>query len=267
MSESTFYRVSPPSNLIFRDEGGDATVEGMVVPFNEWVEIDNILEGHFLERFSPGSLKKTFSESMRNVKGRFEHGRSKMFERAPIMEIQEAWETSKGAFFRANLLDGLPGWMIDGLRRGLYGASIGAEPVVVERTRRPQISAENPNGLEERTYRELRAYDISLTPSPTYESAMVVLRSITDELVMQELVKEPERLLELLRSTQEQMQEEVEAEPTHSEPEEPEAEEIKSGENVPLDEPKPEPEQEGSRVTQQPTKDYLSDEKEETWQL
>jgi phage head maturation protease len=253
MTEQNFYRIAPATSLVFREDGDTPTVEGMVVPYNEWSEVDSVLEGHFLERFAPASLKKTFAESFKRMKGYFEHGRSKMFDRAPIMDIQETWETDAGAFFRANLLSGLPDFMVDGLRKGLYGASLGARPIVVEREKKPQASDYNPAGLEERTYKELRAFDISLTPSPHYENATVMLRSITDELAVEALVKEPERLLQLLRETQE-------AEPPHSEPEEPEAPEAEAE-----PEPEPEPEPEGSRAT--PSVDYLSDSKEEAWQL
>jgi phage head maturation protease len=151
-------------------------VEGMVVPFGVWQEIDNPREGHFIERFAVGSLRRSFG-LLRRMKGYFEHGKSRMFDRAPIMDIQETWETDAGAFFRASLLDGIPPFIVDGIRRGLYGASLGAEPIDVEHTRFPGKSAHNPKGLEERTYRELRAFDISLTPAPAYESSMVTLRA------------------------------------------------------------------------------------------
>lgn len=258
---NSFYRVAPPSNLILREDGGEAIVEGMVVPYGQWTEVDSVLEGHFFERFAAGSLRKTFTESIRKMKGYFEHGRSRMFERAPIMDITDAWEEDGGAFFRANLLAGIPGFVVDGIRKGLYGASIGAEPVNVERTRNPGKSDHNPKGIEERTYKELRAFDISLTPTPHYEEAAVMMRSITDKLAVEALVKEPERLLQLLRESQETpVQEEQPEEPEHSEPDEPEAP------PEPGTEPEPELE-EASRSTQPPVKDYLADETEEEWRL
>jgi phage head maturation protease len=164
--------------VVLRDGGGEPIVEGLVVPFDLWQEIDNPREGHFLERFAPGSLKKSFGSGLLNrVKGFFEHGKSRMFERAPIMEIRETWEQADGAYFRAALLKGLPAWVEDGLRRGLYGASIGGRPVEVDVVRSPGKSSYNPRGLEERTYRELEAHDISLTSRPQYEAAVVALRS------------------------------------------------------------------------------------------
>jgi hypothetical protein len=117
----------------------------------------------------------------------------------------------------------------------------------------------NPKGLEERTYTEVQAHDFSLTPRPAYASTSVAMRSITDELAIERLVKDPERLLELLRAAQEEEPEEVpaqeepaeEAEPPHSEPD-----------------PPAEPDAvEASRSTQTPVHDYLADETEEAWRL
>jgi phage head maturation protease len=279
MREQKMYRVAAPSALIFRDENGDQTVEGLVVPYETWSEVDSVLEGHFFERFATGSLRKTFAETMRRAKGYFEHGRSRMFDRTPIMDLIKTWETPEGPWARASLLRGLPEWMIDGLRRGLYGFSLGAEPIKMERVRHPRRSAHNPNGIEERTYRELRAYDISLTPSPHYTGTTALLRSLTDEIaerderiVVANLAKNPDRLVQLLREVKE-------AEPEHSPPEGEEAEQPEPPEDPESTEPvdpeeKPdeseqpaEPEPEGSRATQPPPIDYLAEHEEEEWQL
>lgn len=257
-----FYRVAPPADLVLREDGAEPIVEGMVVPYGQWSEVDSVIEGHFMERFAPGSLAKTFSETVRRMKGYFEHGRSKMFERAPVMDIRETWETDEGAFFRAALLDGIPGFIVDGIRKGLYGASIGATPVQVDRSR-PGKSDYNPRGLEERTYKELRASDISLTPHPHYEAATVMMRSVTDDLEIKRLFQAgPDRFLELLRESQAV----EEAEPEHSQPEEPEAPQEPEAPEAPEDQPADEPEAEGSRTTRH-VKDYLADESEDTWRV
>jgi hypothetical protein len=64
--------------LILREDGGEAIIEGRVVPYGEWSEVDNVREGRFLERFLPGSLAKTF-QRFRQLKVYFEHGRSQPF--------------------------------------------------------------------------------------------------------------------------------------------------------------------------------------------
>jgi hypothetical protein len=194
------YRVSNPATLIFRDQE-DPEVEGPIVPYGQWSEVNSVIEGHFLERFAPGSLRKSLTESVSRVKGYFEHGRSQMFDRTPIMDIRRTWETDSAPYYTAGLLKGLPEWMHDGIRKGLYGTSVGATPVQVSRDQSPQPSEHNPDGIEERTYTEVRVHDISLTPAPHYDGA-VVLRSITDELAVGTLVKHPDRLLQLIRESQ-----------------------------------------------------------------
>ena len=63
------------------------------------------------------------------------------------------------------------------MRRGLYGASLGARPIKTSRKRPTTISRHNPDRLEERSYVELEAHEISITPSPHYLTATVSLRS------------------------------------------------------------------------------------------
>jgi phage head maturation protease len=179
---SGIYRLSPPDLLVFRDDK-EPMVEGRVVPYGEWSEVDSRAEGHFLERFAQGSFKKTLlGRAADRVRVYFEHGKSKLFDSQPIAELKETWEQPDGLYFRAALLGGLPELFRDGLRKGLYGASIGAAVVQVDRVRSPRRSAYNPQGLEERTYTEMRAFDYSITPRPHYASATVALRSITDQM-------------------------------------------------------------------------------------
>ena len=216
-SEPMLYRLSSPDLLIFRD-GEEPMLEGRVVPYDEWSEIDSVVEGHFFERFAHGSFTKTLAERSDRVRVYFEHGRSKIFDSQPIAEIQATWEQPDGVYFRASLLDGLPDLFRDGLRRGLYGASVGAKVIKVDRSRSPQKTEHNPTGIEERTYKEMRAYDYSITPRPHYASATVALRSITDDLLVERLMEDPKRLLDLIARREQEP-----TEPQHSEPrEEPE---------------------------------------------
>lgn len=271
---SVIYRWNP-GNVVYRQEDdGSEVIESMVVPFGEWIEVDSVFEGHFLERFAAGSLKKTLRENMNRIRVYFEHGFSKLYDSQPIADLLRAWEEPGGAWFNAALLDGLPDVLLSGLRRGLYGASIGAQIVKVEVNEKPRVSEHNPKGLEERTYTEVQAHDFSITPRPAYASTSVSLRSITDELAVDRLVQNPERLLQILRD----ITAETEAEPTHSEPTAPDAEaatpdeESAEPQEEPAEEqseeqPEAEPvEPEGSRATQPPT-DYLADNKEEEWRL
>lgn len=244
LPETQVYRQSSPDLLIFRDED-EPVVEGRIVPYEQWSEVDSIIEGHFMERFARGSFTKTLLERVNEMRVYFEHGRSRLFDSQPIAVLREAWEQPDGLYFRAGLLDGLPELFLNGLRRGLYGASIGAKVLKIDRNRWPEKSPHNPEGIEERTYRELRASDFSITPKPHYAGTLA-LRSITDDLVIDKLLEDPKRLLEVIARTQTEQT----TEPPHSEPEEPQ-------EQAPAE----------SRSTQ-PPHDYLRDEEDDqSWRL
>lgn len=246
--ETPLYRSTAPSELVYRAEQGDhGTVEGPVVPYNQWIEVDSFVEGHFMERFAPGSLKKTFAEGKAKLKGYFEHGKTRMFDRMPIMRIDEAWDDEVAGYFRAPLLPSVPSLVREGLEQGLYGASIGARPIKVQRNRKPGKSEHNPEGIEERTYTEVRAFDISLTPSPAY-ATQVTLRSVTDDLFFEQLLSDPQKLRDLIVARA-QIEVPEQTEPPHSGHEDEEA-------------PRPQ----WSRGTR-PSRDYLKDERKPRWRL
>jgi phage head maturation protease len=159
-----------------------SAVEGRVVPFGVWQEIDNPREGNFLERFAPGSLARSFaSGALSKLQGYFEHGRDTRFGGMPVMVVERTWEQQDGGYFSGELLDGLPEVFYSGLRRRLYGTSLGARVVDEERVRFPQRSTHNPKAIEEGTYTEVDAFDISITPRPQYEGTTVALRSLPEE--------------------------------------------------------------------------------------
>ncbi len=237
------YRASEPSAMHFREDEGSASIlEGRMMPYGEWGEIRSRVEGHFMERFAPGSLAKTMREQATKMRALFEHGLDLLGTQA-IAEIDELREEADGAYYRASLLDGLPPLLVAGLRRGLYGSSIRYEPVKWDRVRYPKRSEHNPEGIPEITVREGMVKEFSVTTFPVYAGATARIRSLSDEISAKQLLGDPVRLLELLnRST--------ETEPQHSEREEPE-------EQAPV----------ASRSTQ-PVHDYLNTEEDDSsWRL
>ena len=54
------YRAADPGEMSFSEETDGRTLEGRMVPYGEWTEVNSSMEGHFLERFAPGSLAKPF---------------------------------------------------------------------------------------------------------------------------------------------------------------------------------------------------------------
>ena len=255
----TYYR---SVDIAYRDDGQQGGIlEGRMVPYNVWTEVRSTLEGHFMERIMPGALKKTFQEQASRMRILFHHGLDSLGKQ-PIAALEEIRDEADGAYYRARLLPSVPSLILDGLRAGLYGASIGMRvPYRADIERRPQKSDYNPQGIEERSVTEAALKEFSVTAFPAYDGATASVRSLTDELMVARLVGDPERLLTLVRSELAQ-----EVEPEHSEPGEepdPEAEPEEQPEE-PKDEPEP---VEASRPTP-PKKDYLSvKEAEPEWKL
>ena len=238
------YRAIEPEAMHFRQEGDGAPVlEGRMMPYDEWTEINSSVEGHFMERFAPGSLAKTMNEQVSRIRVLLEHGMDRLGRQA-IAAIENFRDEPDGAYYRAGLLDGLPPLLVAGLKRGLYGSSVRFKPIKWDRVRSPGVSEHNPDGIEERTVREGFVKELSVVTFPAYSGATAMVRSLTDEIAAKQLLGDPERLLEFLRTSN------TPAEPQHSVREEPEDQ-------------APAP----SRSTQ-PVHDYLNPEKgDPSWRL
>lgn len=217
------YRVAEPAQMHYRaseETPGDAgdMLEGRMMPYGEWTEIRSTMEGHFLERFSPGALAKSMSEQKARIRVLFEHGMDKVLGRQAIADIADFEDLPDGAHYRAALLPGLPQLVTEGLRRGLYGSSIYFHPIPgkVDRVGSPRASEHNPEGLPEVTVREARIKEFSVVLFPAYEGATAHVRSMTDEVHARQLLEDPVRLLELL--TARTATTTAEPEPQHSGP-------------------------------------------------
>jgi len=235
------YRATEPAEMHFRDEGdGGPVIEGRMMPYDEWTEVSSSVEGHFMERFATGALAKTMTEQATRIRMLWEHGMDSMLGKQTIAAIESFREEPDGAYYRAGLLDGLPALLVSGLKRGLYGSSIRFKPIKWDRVKFPKRSEGNPDGIEERTVREAFVRELSVVTFPQYAGATAHVRSLTDEFAAKQLLGDPSRLLEMLKTP---------AEPQHSEREEP------------LEAPEP------SRSTQ-PVHDYLQpEEDDQSWRL
>lgn len=180
--ESAYRATAPELMRLLEDAGETPVLEGRMMPYNEWTEVNSPIEGHFMERFAPGSLAKTMSEQGARIRALFEHGFDAVLGMQAIADVPQFREEDDGAYFRADLLDGLPPLLVSGLRRGLYGSSIRFKPVKGEKVRSPKPSDYNPKGLPEITYREASMREFSVVTFPQYAGATAHVRSITDEI-------------------------------------------------------------------------------------
>ena len=198
------------AELVYREEDTGGILEGRMVPYSVWTEINSAVEGHFMERVMPGALAKTLMERAKKLRVLFQHGRD-ILGAQPIAAIEEVRDEGDGPYYRAGLFPNLPPMLMDGLRAGVYGTSVSMRPLKTDAVRRPKRSEHNPDGIEERSITEAKLREISVVTFPAYEGATASVRSLTDEFLVGRLLEHPERLLELVR-------EQTEEEPSHSEP-------------------------------------------------
>jgi HK97 family phage prohead protease len=198
---TNLYRADFGPSLELRDEEGKASVlAGHFARFNEWAEIRSAFEGHFLERFAPGSLVKTITERGSKMRVLFQHGKDAIGKQV-LGEIVRLEEDPEGAVYEVELFDGIPQLILSGLKAGKYGSSFQFEVVKDEYDPRPRKSDYNPQGIAERTVVEAKVYEFGPVTFPAYEGASAGLRSVTDDFhpAVDRLAQDAERLEAIYR--------------------------------------------------------------------
>ena len=190
---------SRPTSISLRAgvEGTDGrTLFGHFAVTNVWTEINSYWEGRFMERFAPGAFKKTFKERGDQIRILFQHGFDPEVGDRPIADIRTLTEDDEGAYYEAELLDGVPDLVVSGLERGLYGASFKFSSMREEWAEEPGQSDDNPDGIPERTIKEARVFEGGPVTFGAYPQATAALRSATDNfLVMRQADPEHRRWL------------------------------------------------------------------------
>jgi HK97 family phage prohead protease len=177
------------------EDGGMPKLTGYMLRFNEWTEINSIFEGRFLERVAPGAAKKTLKEnaSMRIL---FNHGHDPHVGEKPLAEPRFG-ENAEGVYYDdPELFDtSYNRDLVPGLEKGQYGSSFKFRSVVEEFDEDPGVSEDNPDGIPERTIKELRLYEGGPVVFPAYagSSAGVRTRSLTDQVFIDGLKRDPAR--------------------------------------------------------------------------
>lgn len=194
------YRELAPAHTELRDEQGDGkTLFGHFAVFNRWTKIDSIFEGTFMERVAPGAFKKTFREGRDQMRVLLNHGYDPELGDRPIASIRDVGEDEEGAYYEAELLDGVPELVRSGIAAGEYGASFRFSVVREEWNDDPGASDDNPLGLPERTLKEMRVMEFGPVTWGAYPEATSGLRwSPTDTYRAARLTPEATRLSEML---------------------------------------------------------------------
>ena len=168
---------------VFREEAEAAPrLVGHFARFNTFNEIDSAVEGRFLERITPGAFRKTFNDQGDRIRVLFQHGRDPDLGDKPIAAPRELREDEVGPYYEAELLDGLPPLVLDGLRKGQYGVSYRFQVVREDWDPSPPKSDTNPRRLPERTIREARVFEFGPVTFPADAGADVMVRSLSDQM-------------------------------------------------------------------------------------
>ena len=164
------------------DETGMPILHGRGATYDEWTEINSRMEGHFMERFTPGAFSKTISEQGGKIRCLYHHGMDPMIGTKPLGPITELSERADGVHYDVDLLPvDYVRDLVPGLRAGLYGSSF-RFGIVKKSDERKRVS--NPKGILERTIHEAYMKELGPTPFPAYGGTTAGVRSITDEFVL-----------------------------------------------------------------------------------
>lgn len=201
------------------DGGTDVHVmEGHFSVFDNWYEINSAFEGRFLERISPGAYKKTFKDdaSRKNagekIKCLLEHGHDPQVADKPLGVPRSLAEDGNGARYEVPLLDtSYVRDLIPALEAGAYGSSFRFRVLQDEWVEEPERSDHNPNGIPERTIKEVKVLEFGPTMFPANSAASAGLRSTTDEYYEGLKRRQPEAYADALRSVRETREPQVTA--------------------------------------------------------
>ena len=258
------YRGSKPG-VELREAGVEGakspTLVGHFARFGVWNLIDSVVEGRFLELVKPGAYAQTLATKGSGIRVMLEHGKGTLGN-TPIAVPTVMREDATGPYFEAELLDGVPPLVLDGIRRGAYGISYRFRVVKEDWQPNPRRGPHNPEGLPERMIQEAEVYEFGPVVWAADPGADVAMRSLTDAYILDRFTSEPARLAEIIDAmpADPALPAEAEAEP-HPEPESREPDPpIDVPDPPPVEAaPEPDPAPAGSLDSKEPdTMEYIS---------
>lgn len=203
-------RTAPAFELVRSEISDMPVLHGAAAVFDEWTEIRSNVEGHFFERFAPGSFSKTIKEGGSRIRCLFHHGMDPSIGVKPLGPITKLAEDGGALRYEVQLLDtDYNRSLIPGLEAGLYGSSFrfGISRKTDERF--PKRSERNTDRILERTIHEASLRELGPTPLPAYAGTTAGVRSLTDEFVLGRFPTEA--LLRRLLGLQEPTRADIEA--------------------------------------------------------
>lgn len=189
---------------------GDESIGVMDVrfsPFNTWYRIDSWWEGSFLERTVPGAFKRTIAAHNKaqrvdahRIRCQYNHGMDMYVHEKLLGNVVEATEDADSPRIAVRL------WntsynrdLLPGLKSGEYGSSFAFRVIKEEWNEEPGPSDHNPDGIPERTMKEVRVFEAGPVTWPASPTASAGMRCIggTDQYMEHLERRDPSRVAEL----------------------------------------------------------------------
>ena len=178
-----------------------ATMEVAFSRFAEWYEIDSFWEGRFLERTERGAFAKTIKENRDRIKVQFDHGYDPSIGTKLLGTIDDLTEEKSSPLGVVALFDtSYNRDLLPGLDAGVYGSSMRMVVIKDEWNEEPGRSDYNPDGIPERTIKEVRLLEFGPVTWPANPSSTAGTRSGTDYYYERLQASRPAAFEELTRS-------------------------------------------------------------------
>ena len=194
-------RAAPNTAPVVRADGDTESMEVRFSAFGNWYEIDSYFEGRFLESVERGAFAKTIRESRDKVRVMFDHGHDPQIGNKALGAIADLREDEGAAVGIVDLFDtSYNRDLIPGLRAGAYGSSMRMVVTRDEWNDTPERSERNPDGLPERTIKEVRLMEFGPVAWPANPESTSGLRSATDAYYERLRNLDPQRFDEVTRA-------------------------------------------------------------------
>ena len=166
-------------------------LHGHFAVFNEWTEIDNWMEGHFLERIAPGAFAETIEAKADKIRVLYTHGFDPVVGMKPIAVPTEITEDDIGGAYRATMLDAP---YAQDLKPAIAAGQMGASfrgTVTGESWIKPTEASEwNPAMVEERTITKIDLMEFGPCTFGAYADATSGMRSQNEQFT-EHLLSDP----------------------------------------------------------------------------
>jgi HK97 family phage prohead protease len=201
-------KADPEPEEAAQEEDILGTMDVRFSPFETWYEIDDWFEGRFLERTTRGAFAKTIKDNGTNFRVQFDHGHDPSIGSKVLGIPESVTEEADAATGVVPLLDtSYNRDLLPGLKRGAYGSSFRFRVIKDEWNDEPDRSDWNPDGIPERTIKEVRLMEFGPVTWPANPDATAGMRSLTTVWMEKVRSRNPEYVrrymeqVEMVRST------------------------------------------------------------------